>query len=84
MSAAFHDFVEKVRRFQSRIDTVPEYLAPGVFVEEVSNRSKAIEGVSTTGVGAFLLGILLRVLAALAVDRARRRRHLRPDWAVTG
>src|SRR5438034_7323899 len=31
---------------------MPEYLAPGVFVEEVSFRSKSIEGVptSTTGV----------------------------------
>lgn len=29
-------------------DVMPEYRAPGVFVEEVSFRSKAIEGVSTT------------------------------------
>ena len=27
---------------------MPEYLAPGVFVEEVSFRSKSIEGVSTS------------------------------------
>jgi phage tail sheath protein FI len=27
---------------------MPEYLAPGVYVEEVSFRSKSIEGVSTT------------------------------------
>lgn len=30
---------------------MPEYLAPGVFVEEVSFRSKSIEGVSTTTTG---------------------------------
>jgi phage tail sheath protein FI len=31
--------------------SMPEYLAPGVFVEEVSFRSKSIEGVSTTTTG---------------------------------
>src|SRR5947207_1282821 len=30
---------------------MPEYLAPGVFVEEVSYRSKSIEGVATTTTG---------------------------------
>ena len=30
---------------------MPEYLAPGVFVEETSFRSKSIEGVSTTTTG---------------------------------
>ena len=30
---------------------MPEYLAPGVFVEEVSFRAKSIEGVSTTTTG---------------------------------
>src|SRR5215212_9231262 len=30
---------------------MPEYLAPGVYVEEVSYRSKVIEGVSTTTTG---------------------------------
>src|SRR5438477_1400317 len=30
---------------------MPEYLAPGVYVEEVSFRSKSIEGVSTTTTG---------------------------------
>src|SRR5256886_11332640 len=30
---------------------MPEYLAPGVYVEEVSYRSKSIEGVSTTTTG---------------------------------
>ncbi len=30
---------------------MPVYLAPGVFVEEVSFRSKSIEGVSTTTTG---------------------------------
>ena len=58
---------------------MPEYLAPGVFVEEVSYRSKAIDGVATTGVGAFVLGIFLGLFAALAVDRARRRRRFPPS-----
>src|ERR687884_160270 len=30
---------------------MPEYLAPGVYVEEVSFRNKSIEGVSTTTTG---------------------------------
>ena len=30
---------------------MPEYLAPGVFVEETSFRAKSIEGVSTTTTG---------------------------------
>src|SRR5271166_4709587 len=30
---------------------MPEYLAPGVYVEEVSYRSSSIEGVSTTTTG---------------------------------
>ena len=30
---------------------MPEYLAPGVFVEEVSFRSKSIEGVPTSTTG---------------------------------
>ena len=30
---------------------MPEYLAPGVFVEETSFRAKTIEGVSTTTTG---------------------------------
>ena len=30
---------------------MPEYLSPGVYVEEVSFRSKSIEGVSTTTTG---------------------------------
>ena len=51
---------------------MPEYLAPGVYLEEVSYRSKTIEGVPTS-VGALVLGILLGVIAAIAVDRARRR-----------
>jgi phage tail sheath protein FI len=32
----------------ARIIAVPEYLAPGVYVEETSYRSKSIEGVSTS------------------------------------
>jgi phage tail sheath protein FI len=30
---------------------MPQYLAPGVYIEEVSFRSKSIEGVSTTVTG---------------------------------
>ena len=30
---------------------MPEYLAPGVYIEEVSYRSKSIEGVSTSTAG---------------------------------
>ena len=30
---------------------MPEYLAPGVYVEETSFRAKSIEGVSTTTAG---------------------------------
>ena len=30
---------------------MPEYLAPGVYIEEVSYRSKSIEGVGTTTTG---------------------------------
>ena len=30
---------------------MPEYLAPGVYVEETSFRSKSIEGVSTSTAG---------------------------------
>jgi hypothetical protein len=56
---------------------VPEVLAPGVFLEEASYRSKAIDGVSTA-VGPFVLGILLGLSAALAVDRARRWRTSHP------
>ena len=33
------------------ITIVPEYLAPGVYVEEISPRGKAIEGVSTGTTG---------------------------------
>jgi hypothetical protein len=51
--------------------------APGVFVEEVSYRSKAIDGVATTGVGAFVFGFFLG-LFALALDRACRRRRFPP------
>ena len=36
------------QRGGSSINDVPEYLAPGVYVEEVSYRSKSIEGVSTS------------------------------------
>jgi hypothetical protein len=52
--------------------TVPEYLAPGVYVEEVSYRSKSIPGVSTSTTGFLLLGMLIGVGVALLVDRRRR------------
>ena len=39
---------------------MPEYLAPGVYVEEVSYRSKSIEGVSTSTNG-FACAIRSRV-----------------------
>jgi hypothetical protein len=54
---------------------VSEY--PGVFVEEVSYRSKAIEGVPAS-LGAFVFGILVGLLVSIAADRARRRRHPPP------
>jgi phage tail sheath protein FI len=75
---------------------VPEYLAPAVFVEETSYRSKSIEGVSTStsgfvgsirrGVGAIVktaavvtLGVLVGVIASIAVDRARSRCRRAPS-----
>src|SRR5215213_25515 len=36
---------------EEREALMPEYLAPGVYVEEVSYRAKSIEGVSTTTTG---------------------------------
>ena len=71
---------------------MPEYLAPGVYVEEISHRSKSVEGVSTSTRGFAVLvrrgldkiarrvavavvGVLLGVIAAIAVDGARRRRR---------
>jgi phage tail sheath protein FI len=39
---------------------MPEYLSPGVYVEEVDTGSKPIEGVSTSTVG--MVGITKRVL----------------------
>jgi ABC-type nitrate/sulfonate/bicarbonate transport system permease component len=64
---------------RARIIDVPEYLAPGIYVEETGYRSKAIEGVSTStrGFPGFVLGVLLGVAVSLAVGRARRRRRRR-------
>ena len=58
---------------------MPEYLAPGVYVEETGYRSKAIEGVSTStsGFAGFVLGVFLGVAVSIAVDKARRRRRRR-------
>jgi len=47
---------------------VPEYVFPGVYVEEVSYGSKLIDGVST-----FLIGVAIDVLASIALDRLRQR-----------
>ena len=74
---------------------MPEYLAPGVYVEETSYRSKSIEGVSTStrgllgsirrgvdavakAVAVVAVGVLLGVVASIAVDKARRRRRRIP------
>jgi apolipoprotein N-acyltransferase len=62
---------------RARIINVPEYLAPGVYVDEVPSESKVIPGVPT-GAMAFAAGVLLGLVAALALERARRRRHLSP------
>jgi len=52
---------------------VPEYLAPGVYIEEVSYRARSIAGVSTSAVGFLALGVLTGVGLAVLVDKARRR-----------
>jgi uncharacterized protein with ACT and thioredoxin-like domain len=54
---------------------LPEELHPGVYVEEVAYRSKAIPGVPT--VALVLAGVLLGVAAAIALEKVRRR-HLPP------
>jgi hypothetical protein len=51
---------------------VPEDLSPGIYVEEVAYRSKAIPGVPTVAI--VLAGVLLGVAAAIALERVRRRR----------
>jgi hypothetical protein len=53
---------------------VPEYLAPGVYVEEVSYRARSIAGVPTSAVGFLALGVLVGVGLAVLVDRAAHRR----------
>ena len=66
---------------------MPEYLAPGIYIEETSYRSKSIPGVFTDA-GGFIelvgraaavlgLGVLVGVVAAMAADKARRRRRPR-------
>jgi hypothetical protein len=57
---------------------VSEYLAPGVYVEEVSFRSKSIPGVSTGAAGALVLGVLIGVGLAVLVDQVNRRRCRQP------
>ena len=44
-----------------------EYLAPGVYVEEVSLRATAIDGVAT-----FATGVLIGVAASIAIECLRR------------
>jgi hypothetical protein len=53
---------------------VPEYLAPGVYVEEVSFRSRSIPGVPTNPCGALVLGFLIGVGLAVFVDQILRSR----------
>ena len=52
---------------------MPEYLQPGVYVEEVSYRSKSIPGVPTSAAGVIALGVLIGVFVAVLVDAVRRR-----------
>jgi hypothetical protein len=52
---------------RARITDVPEYLAPGVYVEETSYRSKSIEGVPTTGTRGFLGSIRRAVDAPVKI-----------------
>ena len=44
---------------------MPEYLAPGVYIEETSFRSKSIEGVSNEQVGAQILTLQTQLQASL-------------------
>jgi hypothetical protein len=48
--------------------SLPEYTYPGVYIEEISFRAKAIDGVAT-----FLLGVALGVAASIAAENLRRR-----------
>jgi phage tail sheath protein FI len=43
-----------------------EYLHPGVYVEEVSYRTKVIDGVAT-----LVVGMLIGVAVSIAIDRLR-------------
>jgi phage tail sheath protein FI len=53
-----------------------EYLHPGVYVEEVSYRTRVIDGVAT-----LVVGMLIGVAASIAIDRLCRPRNGggRPD-----
>ena len=82
------------QRGGSSINDVPEYLAPGVYVEEVSYRSKSIEGSSPPyGVGAAeaLAGAPARDLPPRGrsggrerapLSLARTRAHARDQLAI--
>jgi hypothetical protein len=64
---------------------VPEYLAPGVYIEEISYRSRSIPGVPTSAGGALALGVFIGIGLALLVDQVSRRRCPRgaaPDPAA--
>jgi hypothetical protein len=49
-----------------------EYLAPGVYIEELSYRGRSIPGVSTRAAGALALGVFIGIALAVFVDRAQR------------
>jgi hypothetical protein len=57
---------------------MPEYLAPGVYIEEVTYRSKSIAGVFTSAGGALGVGVLTGVGLAVLVDQFLRRRCRQP------
>ena len=68
----FYSSTRRSRRHkQIRRAAMPEYLAPGVYVEEISFRAKSIEGVSTTTTG--FVGA-----DALRPDRHRARHGHQP------
>jgi hypothetical protein len=57
---------------------VSEYLAPGVYVEEVSFRSKSILGVPSSAGGALALGVLIGVGLAIFFEEIVRRSACQP------
>jgi hypothetical protein len=53
---------------------LPEYVAPGVYTEEVSFRSRSVPGVPTNPCGALALGFLIGVGLAVFIDQIIRSR----------